>query len=135
MKPEGKMNIDVKYVLLAAVVAAAFPELALAQDMRATTKSLVESLQDMPTIVSGLAYLAGGVMVLGGANKLKMHAENPMQTPMSHGIVRIGVGGVIAGLPPFMSWINNSMSIGGDGLGFKRMQKISALFDGLGGVC
>ncbi len=131
MRPD---TTQLKFLALAGILAAACPQLAMAQDMQATTKALLESLQDMPTIVSGIAYLAGGVMVLGGANKLKMHAENPMQTPLSHGLVRIGVGGVIAGLPPFMAWVNNTMSIGGEGLGFKRMQKITALFDGSVGV-
>lgn len=116
-----------KFAILGAVVAAAFPSAGLAQDMSATTSSLVEGLKDMPTIISGVAYLAGGVMVLGGANKLKMHAENPMQTPLSHGLVRIGVGGVVAGLPPFMVWVNNTMAVGNQGLGFKKMQNISEL--------
>ncbi len=125
------MNANtLKLSIMGAVIALAFPDVATAQDMQATTSSLVEGLKDMPTIISGLAYLAGGVMVLGGANKLKMHAENPMQTPLSHGLVRIGVGGVVAGLPPMMAWVNNTMSVGNQGLGFKRMQSISEAVTG-----
>lgn len=124
------LNATVKYVALATVVALAWPVMGHAQDMQATSKSVAAGLQDMPTIISGVAYLAGGVMVLGGANKLKMHAENPMQTPLSHGLVRIGVGGVVAALPIMMQWVNNTMSTGNQGLGFKKMQKISAVFDG-----
>ncbi len=134
MKPEVTNAMCLKFSLLGAVTALAFPEFAFAQDMQSTTTALVEGLKDMPTIISGCAYLAGGVMVLGGANKLKMHAENPMQTPLSHGLVRIGVGGIVAGLPPFMAWVNNTMSIGNQGLGFKRMQQISEVFSSGGGV-
>jgi hypothetical protein len=112
---------------LALFIAAALPEPAHAQNIQSTAAALVEAMKDLPTIISGIAYTFGGILVLGGANKLKMHAENPSQTPMSHGIVRIGVGGVIAGLPPFMAWVNNSMAIGNNRLGFKKLEKISSL--------
>lgn len=118
-----------KGAALAAVVACALPEPLWAQNAQATTKAIVEALKDMPVIISGVSYIFGGMLVLGGANKLKMHAENPMQTPMSHGLVRIGVGGLIAGLPPFMGWVNNSLGVGNKGLGFKKLDKITSLFD------
>ncbi len=120
------MNV-VKCLSLALVIAAAWPEFAHGQNMQVTAAAVVEAMKDLPTIISGLAYTFGGLMVLGGANKLKMHAENPSQTPMSHGVVRIGVGGVIAGLPPFMAWVNNSLAMGNNALGFKKMEKISSL--------
>lgn len=135
MKPAFTYATYLKFSILGAILAMAFPEAAAAQDMAATTRALVESLRDMPTIISGIAYLAGGVMVLGGANKLKQHAENPTQTPLSHGLVRIGVGGIVAGLPPMMAWVNNTMSIGNQGLGFKKMQNISEVIIGGGVVC
>jgi hypothetical protein len=119
----------IKSVALALVVAAAWPTMGHAQNMQTTAAAVVDAMKDLPTIISGLAYTFGGILVLGGANKLKQHAENPSQTPMSHGIVRIGVGGVIAGLPPFMAWVNNSLAIGNNRLGFKRLDKISSLFD------
>lgn len=122
-------GIIAKVAILAGIVAAAFPEPLWAQNAQATTKAVVEALKDMPTIISGVSYIFGGMLVLGGANKLKMHAENPMQTPMSHGLVRIGVGGMIAGLPPFMGWVNNSLGVGNQGLGFKKLDKISSIFN------
>jgi hypothetical protein len=114
---------------IATVLAVAWPHMAMAQSLQATSAALVDALKDMPTIMSGVSYLFGGLLVLGGANKLKMHAENPQQTPMSHGLVRLGVGGMIAGLPPFMGWINSTLSVGNDTLHFKRMDKISGFFD------
>ena len=123
-----------KYFAIAAVLGAAWPMPAMAQNIQTTSAALVDALKDMPTIISGVAYLFGGLLVLGGANKLKMHAENPQQTPMSHGLVRIGVGGMIAGLPPFMGWVNNSLSVGNSSLRFKKLDRISSLFD-FGGLC
>ncbi len=122
-----------KSAIIAGVIAAAMPEMAQAQNFQATTEALVDGLKNMPVIISGLSYMFGGLLVLGGANKLKMHAENPQQTPMSHGLVRIGVGGMIAGLPPFMGWVNNSLSIGGGTMKFKKLDRISDLitFSGL----
>jgi hypothetical protein len=129
MKTGMHKDFAVKTALLAGVVMLAFPHTAEAQNMQATTAALVDALRDTPTIISGVAYLFGGLLVLGGANKLKMHAENPQQTPMSHGLVRIGTGGMIAGLPPFMGWVNNTLSVGNGQLRFKKLDKISSLFD------
>ncbi|HVY12656.1 MAG TPA: hypothetical protein VHB73_03735 [Alphaproteobacteria bacterium] len=129
MKRLDLVTFFCKSASLALVLAAAWPHAAQAQNMQTTTAAIVDAMKDLPTIVSGAAYTFGGLMILGGANKLKMHAENPSQTPMSHGIVRIGVGGVVAGLPPFMAWVNNSLAIGNNRLGFKRLEKISSLFD------
>ena len=81
-----------KSLALAAVVAMAWPHTGHAQNMQTTAAAVVDAMKDLPTIISGIAYTFGGILVLGGANKLKQHAENPSQTPMSHGVVRIGVG-------------------------------------------
>ncbi|NDE90330.1 MAG: hypothetical protein EB059_04215 [Alphaproteobacteria bacterium] len=126
-------NMIVKSAVMAGVLAMAWPTMAQAQNLQATSAALVAALKDMPVIISGMSYMFGGLLVLGGANKLKMHAENPQQTPMSHGLVRLGVGGIIAGLPPFMGWVNNSLSIGGGSMKFKKMDSISSLitFNGL----
>jgi hypothetical protein len=128
------MNTVLKSTMMACVIAAACPEMAHAQNFQATSAALVDALKDMPVIISGISYMFGGLLVLGGANKLKMHAENPQQTPMSHGLVRIGVGGMIAGLPPFMGWVNNSLSIGGGAMKFKKLDRISDLIT-FSGVC
>ena len=123
------MNKDfIQYGLMATLITLALPEVGHAQNLTATTQALVAGLKDMPVIISGVSYLFGGLLVLGGANKLKMHAENPQQTPMSHGLVRIGMGGMIAGLPPFMGWVNNTLAIGNGNVGFKRLDRISDLF-------
>jgi hypothetical protein len=127
-------NTVVKSALLAGIIAVACPGVGHAQNFQATSAALVDALKDMPVIISGISYMFGGLLVLGGANKLKMHAENPQQTPMSHGLVRIGVGGMIAGLPPFMGWVNNSLSIGGGTMKFKKLDRISELFTFIG-VC
>ena len=127
-------KIVLKSAVMACVIAAACPGMAHAQNFQATTGALVDALKDVPVIISGVSYMFGGLLVLGGANKLKMHAENPQQTPMSHGLVRIGVGGMIAGLPPFMAWVNNSLSIGGGTLKFKKLDRISDIIT-FSGVC
>lgn len=129
MRKHDVVVTAVKYAALAAVVAIACPHPAAAQSIQATSAAIVDALKDMPTIISGVAYIFGGLLVLGGANKLKMHAENPQQTPMSHGLVRIGTGGMIAALPPFMGWVNTSLSIGNNSVKFKKLDKISSLLD------
>lgn len=129
MKTSESQMTALKSLALAAVISVAWPEPAVAQNIGSTASALVDAMKDMPTIISGVAYMFGGLLVLGGANKLKMHAENPQQTPMSHGLVRIGTGGMIAALPPFMGWVNNSLAIGNNNVKFKKLDKISSLLD------
>lgn len=129
MKLFGKTSKMALYQagLAAAIVAFAFPELASAQNMQATASSLVSAMHDMPTILSGCAYLGGGMMCMGGANKIKMHAENPTQTRLSDGVVRVGVGGLMAGMPTVIPWMQSTLAIGNSTPTFQSMGKISLL--------
>ena len=79
-----------------------------------------QQLGGIPNLISSVCYIMGITMMVGGALKMRQHAENPSQTPMAHGISRLAVGGVIAGLPPFTSWVNKTAMIGGGALQYKN---------------
>lgn len=61
-------------------------------------------------LISALFWVAGGVLMGGGALKLKEHAENPTQTPMRHGISRMVVGAVLMTIPFFSQFVTNTLS-------------------------
>lgn len=105
-------------LMMAAVVAVALPmpDLVLAQT---STQGLANSvttihtgISSIPNIVAGLFYIGGSALVGAGALKLKLHAENPVQNPLGHGLGRIGAGAALIALPAFGQWLNNSLAIG-----------------------
>lgn len=117
----GMMASIGKILILALIMALALPESAMAYALKDSADAVIKSLHHVPTIVSGIAYLHGGVTVFAGANKLKAHAEDPAKTPMVQGLSRIMLGSMIASLPPFMNWIQSSLYVAGSDLHFTRM--------------
>lgn len=113
--------------LMAAVIAVAMPDLSLAQtytDLGATTKDLAnKQLSSIPNLIAAGCYIMGIIMMVGGTLKLRQHSENPSQTPLSHGLGRVAVGGSIAALPSLMGWINSSTMISGTKLSFDSSLK------------
>lgn len=61
--------------------------------------NLVTNLNRAPALISMVSYLAGAGIGMAGIFKLKVHAENPGQVPLSHGLMRLGAAGALIGLP------------------------------------
>jgi hypothetical protein len=114
----------VKIGLAALVVASAFPEMSWAQELKTSVSEVKMGMQYMPTVLSGVAYLAGGATMLHGAGLLKKHADSPAQTPLAQGLTRMGLGGVVASLPLFMGWISTSLKSDGANMGFRALDTI-----------
>ncbi len=97
----------VKLAVMAAVIAAAFPEFsfaAAASNLKESVTTVTKGMRDMPIILSGLSYLAAGATMLHGAGLLKKHADQPTSVPLMQGVSRILAGGFIASLPYAISW-------------------------------
>ena len=102
-----------KIAMAAAVIAAAFPDASWAQTLKTSVDEVKTGMGNMPVVLSGLAYLAGGATMLHGAGLLKKHADNPTQNPLAQGLTRLGIGGVIAALPTAMGWVATSLKTEG----------------------
>lgn len=119
------LNDIVKIGLAAAMITAAFPDLSFAQVLSDSVTTVKDGIAEMPVVLSGLAYLAGGATMLHGAGLLKKHADQPTGTSLAQGLSRLGIGGVIAALPVALEFVSNTLSQGEDKLGFQAMDKIS----------
>jgi hypothetical protein len=100
---------------MAAALAAALPlpETALAQQNLENSIAIIHGgIANMPNIIAGIFYILGAIMIGTGLMKLKMHSENPTQTPLGHGLGRIGAGAGAVALPALAAWLNNSLAIG-----------------------
>lgn len=57
------------------------------------------SISSLPALISALAYLFGVLLAVLGIMKIKDHVENPTQTPLKDGAIRLAVGGALFAVP------------------------------------
>ena len=57
------------------------------------------SITGVPGLISGVSYMMGILLGVLGILKIKDHVENPGQTPLQHGAIRLGAGGGLFALP------------------------------------
>jgi hypothetical protein len=57
------------------------------------------SIADVPGLLSALSYLFGILLGVLGVMKIKDHVENPSQTPLKDGAIRLAAGGALFALP------------------------------------
>ena len=61
--------------------------------------NIAASVTSLPGLISGLAYLFGTLIGVLGIMKIKDHVENPTQTPLKDGAIRLAAGGGLFALP------------------------------------
>lgn len=88
----------------AALVAGLMTAPSMAQAQQATSfsdiaRNINNSVAELPGLVTGVAYLVGIVMGITGIFKLKDHVDNPSQTPLKEGAIRLVAGGALFALP------------------------------------
>lgn len=62
-------------------------------------KNITTSIADIPGLLTGLSYLFGILLGVLGVMKIKDHVENPSNTPLKDGAIRLAAGGALFALP------------------------------------
>lgn len=62
-------------------------------------ENMVDSIEELPGLLTGVAYLFGLLLGVLGIVKVKDHVENPTQTPLKDGAIRLASGGALFALP------------------------------------
>ena len=65
-------------------------------------QNINESIQDIPGLISGVSYLLGVLFAVLGVMKIKDHVENPTQTQLKDGAIRLAAGGALFAVPTLM---------------------------------
>ncbi len=65
----------------------------------AISGNITDSIQELPGLLTGVSYMMGILLGVLGILKIKDHVENPGQTPLQHGAIRLAAGGGLFGLP------------------------------------
>ena len=62
-------------------------------------KDIIGGIDQLPGLVTGTSYMLGTLLAVLGVLKIKDHVENPGQTPLQHGVIRLAAGGGLFALP------------------------------------
>ncbi len=62
-------------------------------------QNITTSTESIPGLLTGLAYLFGILLGVLGVLKIKDHVENPGQTPLKDGAIRLAAGGALFAIP------------------------------------
>lgn len=76
------------------------------------SRNVVTASSGLPSMISTVAYVGGIGLGVAGIFKLKNHVDNPSQTPMKDGLVRLGAGGGLLALPYVTSAMTGSINNG-----------------------
>jgi len=74
--------------------------------------NIITSSGSLPAMIQTVAYVGGIGLGVAGVFKLKQHVDNPGQTPMKDGLVRLGAGGGLLALPYVTSAMMGSIDNG-----------------------
>lgn len=88
-------------------------------------RNINESIEELPGLITGLSYMMGMLMGVLGIMKLKDHVENPSQTPLKDGAIRLAAGGALFGLPIVFESMYNTIGETSIGVGAAELNKVS----------
>ncbi|QQG36453.1 MAG: hypothetical protein HYS17_01280 [Micavibrio aeruginosavorus] len=70
-----------------------------ANNFSSIAQNVVTSIASLPALLSALCYMFGILLGVLGILKIKDHVENPGQTPIKDGAIRLLAGGALLALP------------------------------------
>ncbi len=89
------------------------------------------SISTLPGLVTALAYLFGVLLSVLGIMKIKDHVENPTQTPLKDGAIRLAAGGALFAVPIVMEAMYETL---GTGAGASSAKLKAVLFHTISGA-
>ena len=86
--------------------------------------NITTSIADLPGLITGVAYLLGVLLGVMGILKVKDHVENPSQTPLKDGAVRLASGGALFALPIVTEAMSNTIGTTGYAVSVPQMHRV-----------
>lgn len=88
-------------------------------------RNINSSIEELPGLLTGVAYMMGLLFGVLGIMKIKDHVENPTQTPIKDGAIRLAAGGALFGLPIVFESMLNTIGTTGTGIGAAELNRVS----------
>lgn len=86
--------------------------------------NITDSIATLPGLLSALAYMFGILLGVLGVMKIKDHVENPSQTPLKDGAVRLAAGGGLFALPIIYNAMQNTIGKEGQAVISPALNKV-----------
>ena len=83
-----------------------------ATTIRDMTNNMVSASSGFQNLISTVCWIGGSGLGVAGIFKLKNHVDNPGQTPMKDGLIRIACGGGLLSFPFIQTAMQGSISNG-----------------------
>lgn len=80
-------------------------------------ENITGSIANLPGLLSALSYMFGILLGVLGIMKIKDHVENPQQTPLKDGAIRLAAGGALFALPIIYDAMFTTLDKGDAGVG------------------
>lgn len=98
---------------------------ARANDFSDIAENITVSIERLPGLLSGLAYMFGMLLGVLGVMKIKDHVENPSNTPLKDGAVRMAAGGALFALPIVYESMSNTIGATSIGTGPATLSRVT----------
>jgi hypothetical protein len=76
------------------------------------SKNISTSIEDLPGLLAALSYLFGILLAVLGIMKIKDHVENPSQTHLKDGAIRLLAGGALFAIPIVSEAMFSTVGVG-----------------------
>ena len=83
-----------------------------ANNFGSIAENINTSIASLPGLLTGLSYLFGILLGVLGIMKIKDHVENPTQTPLKDGAIRLAAGGALFALPIIFEAMTTTLNEG-----------------------
>lgn len=83
-----------------------------ATNFRDMSNNIVRASGGFQNLISTVCWIGGAGLGVAGIFKLKQHVDNPGQTPMKDGLIRIGCGGGLLAFPFIQGAMQGSIADG-----------------------
>lgn len=97
------------------VMMSSSPANAAGNDFSTIAQNITNSVSSLPGLLTALAYLFGILIGVLGILKIKDHVENPSNTPLKDGAIRLAAGGALFALPIIFEAMTNTNGNNGAG--------------------
>lgn len=106
----SKITHKLAAVATMGVIAGASSQADAATTFKTMTSNIMTASSGFQGLISTVCWLGGAGLGVAGIFKLKQHVDNPGQTPMKDGLVRLGAGGGLLAFPFIQSAMQGSIA-------------------------
>jgi hypothetical protein len=92
-------SLKVSAIVTLSMLGGAENSFAAATNFSTISTNVSTSIASLPGLLAGVSYMIGILLGVLGILKIKDHVENPTQTPLQHGAIRLVAGGGLFALP------------------------------------